>query len=696
MTLHSKLSSETRSNGFSENGNTGNKFGRGIEFREGAPMQLLRYEVDNGKFGKIVLNQEALDVLKRIREPLAIISVVGSYRRGKSWFANVLHGRHDGFDLGAKVEGCTRGIYMWSPPFTITSKQSDGSTIQKRVIVFDSEGIDDPKQDQNWATKLFILCLASSSTFIYNINGIVGRDDIGKLYLMTDLSKFIQEPEDGDFLPRLVILLRDFTLENPDSFKDYFLEKLQNVNPEAAAGIGRFFYDFNVYGLPHPGCKRKMLQHLEDAQTDELDEEFVDEVENTVKEIYSQLPLKYIGSSTMKGTAFVKFLQDIVERMNSSETSTLLSIPSEYESIIQFVAQEAIKESTILYQERMDVLNEEGKLPMLWEDFGEIHEDCMSDVNKLFFEKVIGSPTQMESFIGRLNEDINKCKEVFLKKNSEELTIHNEHIAKTFWEKYVKSGLTHENLFESTDKFQEALENFELAFEKTMMKSPEAAKVIASYMQDQYPTAIDYMTQLGKMNAELAKAMIAKEEAERLRLESIAREEEFRMEMEGQKREREETERLFKIKMLELETNIEEQQRAHEDMKYRLIEERERVVEKYNQKMDEMQEAMVAQQKLNDDSNKNLLDEQQRQFEQIQRSAEDKNRRLIDELSKKLSEEKEKAIENQNQFYQKHLSEQIKATQKQTEAILETMKRENNDLRQRISDSTTSGPCLIS
>ena len=121
---------------------------------------------------------------------------------------------------------------MWSPPFELASKQSNGETIQKRVIVLDSEGIDDPKQDQNWATKLFILCLALSSTFVYNINGIVGRDDVGKLYLMSDLTKFIQESENGDFLPRLVILLRDFTLENPESFKDYFLEKLNNVNPD--------------------------------------------------------------------------------------------------------------------------------------------------------------------------------------------------------------------------------------------------------------------------------------------------------------------------------------------------------------------------------------------------------------------------------------------------------------------------------
>ncbi|RIA95361.1 guanylate-binding protein [Glomus cerebriforme] len=226
------LSDQLSSNEKSDNGKTGNKFGRGIEFREGAPIQLLKYseKSENGKFGQIVLNSEALNIFREICEPLAIISVVGSFRRGKSWFANVLHGRHDGFDLGAKVEGCTRGIYMWSPPFKLTSKQSDGKIIQKRVIVLDSEGIDDPVQDENWATKLFILCLVISSTFIYNINGIVGRDDIGKLHLMTDLSKFIQEPEGGDFLPRLVILLRDFNLENPGNFKDYFLKQMNNIN----------------------------------------------------------------------------------------------------------------------------------------------------------------------------------------------------------------------------------------------------------------------------------------------------------------------------------------------------------------------------------------------------------------------------------------------------------------------------------
>ena len=59
------------------NNMTGNGFGKGIKFHEGAPIQLLKYKEGskNDDFGKIVLNPEALHILKAINEPLSIISV---------------------------------------------------------------------------------------------------------------------------------------------------------------------------------------------------------------------------------------------------------------------------------------------------------------------------------------------------------------------------------------------------------------------------------------------------------------------------------------------------------------------------------------------------------------------------------------------------------------------------------------------
>jgi guanylate-binding protein 1/3/4/7 len=197
-----------------------------------------------------------------------------------------------------------------------------------------------------------------------------------------------------------------------------------------------------------------MLQHMENAITDELDEDFVNEVEIAVKAIYSQLPLKFIGSSTMNGTTFVKFLQNVVKRMNNSETSTLLSIPSEYESVIQFFAQEAVNETVRKYKERMDIMtNEKGKLPILWEEFEGMHNECILEINKSFFEKIIGSPMR---FAKQLNEELSKIKEEFMETNSKKLTIHNEKIAKESWARNVEIGLTREKIssFKVVSKYE--------------------------------------------------------------------------------------------------------------------------------------------------------------------------------------------------------------------------------------------------
>ena len=89
----------------------GNTFGHGIPSREGSPIQLVRYEKNSSDdFGKINVVPEALKILQRIKEPVAVVAVgkyqfplmlvekltkkltlmlfkylVGSYRRGKSW-----------------------------------------------------------------------------------------------------------------------------------------------------------------------------------------------------------------------------------------------------------------------------------------------------------------------------------------------------------------------------------------------------------------------------------------------------------------------------------------------------------------------------------------------------------------------------------------------------------------------------------
>ncbi|CAG8517016.1 4553_t:CDS:2 [Rhizophagus irregularis] len=501
-----------------------NVFGEGIPFREGIPIQLLNYvenEKDRNEFGEIIFNEEALDIIRGIDGPVAIISVVGSYRRGKSWFANVLHGRHDGFMLGSTVDRCTQGIYMWSKPFDYQGK---------RMIVLDCEGIDDPKQNQQWATKLFVLCLAISSTFIYNLNGVVGKDDIGKLFLMTDLTKFIVPPPDYKFLPKLVVLLRDFMLKNPDDFKDYFLDRLNSVNEQATEGVKKYFSDFDVFGIPIPMADRNQLQILDKLPTASLQPEFVTEVTHAVNNVLSTSTPKYIGSCTMTGVSFTKFLQDCVEKLN--DTSIMqLSIPSEYDSVVEYVAQRSIKECVQMYTLNMNKkLNKDKERSddslhvdvFNWKAFNEIHMEIFSQVEKEFFKRIIGDSIQIRQYENELNNSINEQFEKFRKSNSEALYEYNMELAKKLWENNVKVRLSAENFFKDQEEFDDAIAIFEREVIDTLIEDcPETERVMAKIKSDEYQDAIATLKSIGILKNELAEQIKSHEEIKRHLLNKI-------------------------------------------------------------------------------------------------------------------------------------------------------------------------------
>ncbi|RIA95362.1 hypothetical protein C1645_757661 [Glomus cerebriforme] len=128
-----------------------------------------------------------------------------------------------------------------------------------------------------------------------------------------------------------------------------------------------------------------------------------------------------------------------------------------------------------------------------------------------------------------------------------------------------------------------------------MKKSPEATKIIALYKQNQYPPAIDHISQL---SAELtAETMHAKEEANRLQLEALAREEILYLEIEALKREREEYVKNAKNKISELLTNI-EQQKISQEMKQRFIEEKDHAIEEYRHKFEEIEKMIENDKKI--------------------------------------------------------------------------------------------------
>ncbi|RIA89264.1 guanylate-binding protein [Glomus cerebriforme] len=540
----------------------GNVFGEGIPFREGSPIQLLKYvenENNRNDYGEMEFNESALDIIRKIDGPVAIIAIVGSYRRGKSWFANVLHGRHDGFMLGSTVERCTQGIYMWNKPFDYEGK---------KMIILDCEGIDDPKQNQQWATKLFVLCLAISSTFVYNLNGVVGKDDIGKLFLMTDLTKFIAPPSDYKFLPKMVVLLRDFMLEDPDNFKDYFLERLNYVNEEATEGIKKYFSDFEVFGIPIPMADRNQLQNLDKLSTSNLQSEFVTRVTRAVNNILSTSTPKYIESCTMSGLSFTKFLQDCVEKLNDT-SNFQLSIPSEYESVIEYIAQRTIRDCIQIYTSNMklkldsDIGSNDDTIHVNlynWELFNDIHLEIFTHVEKEFFQRIIGNETQIREYENELNKLIKEQFEGFHKSNSEALYEYNMKLARKLWNDNVKVRLSSDNFFQNQDEFDDAIAIFEREVADTLIKDcPESERIMAKFKSNEYCDAIATLKSIGVLKNELAEQIKSMQESEQQYLEVSAIEKEWEIKMEKLTNEYEQIKQHFLNKIKEKEENIEQQ-----------------------------------------------------------------------------------------------------------------------------------------
>ncbi|KAG7459001.1 hypothetical protein MATL_G00226550 [Megalops atlanticus] len=67
---------------------------RGLMDRGPVAMDRPVCFIDNTSNGELQVNQEALDILSSIKQPVVVVSIVGMYRTGKSYLMNRLAGKH--------------------------------------------------------------------------------------------------------------------------------------------------------------------------------------------------------------------------------------------------------------------------------------------------------------------------------------------------------------------------------------------------------------------------------------------------------------------------------------------------------------------------------------------------------------------------------------------------------------------------
>ena len=137
---------------------------------------ILPFSTDReGELPRLHVNEEALEVLGEVRKPVAVLSVCGPYRTGKSYLLSRLLGRPGTFQLGHSMDACTRGIWL-----STTALECEDHLL----LLLDTEGIGSVargKESSEYLLKLLVVTVLLSSTLLYNSSDVPQASDLEQM-----------------------------------------------------------------------------------------------------------------------------------------------------------------------------------------------------------------------------------------------------------------------------------------------------------------------------------------------------------------------------------------------------------------------------------------------------------------------------------------------------------------------------------
>ncbi|KFV54792.1 Interferon-induced guanylate-binding protein 1, partial [Gavia stellata] len=302
--------------------------------------------IENTPARGLVVQEEALQVLSEVTQPVVVVAITGLYRTGKSYLMNRLACQRKGFSLGSSVQSHTKGIWMWCVPHPC----KPGHTL----VLLDTEGLGDvEKGDTKNDTWIFVLSVLLCSTLIYNSRGTIDQQAMEQLHYVVKLTEHIKlkaapkkskdELEDSEkfvlFFPAFVWAVRDFTLQlemngkevSDDEYLENALKLKAGSSPEIQCYnqprecIRRFFPDRKCFVFDQPATKRNLVC-LEELQDNELDPDFQQQVEKFCSHIWeNSAPKTILGSRVITGNMLGKLAATYVEAIQSGAVPCLES-----------------------------------------------------------------------------------------------------------------------------------------------------------------------------------------------------------------------------------------------------------------------------------------------------------------------------------------------------------------------------------
>ncbi|XP_021018118.1 guanylate-binding protein 6-like isoform X1 [Mus caroli] len=378
------------------------------------------------------VNQEAIDILDKISQPVVVVAIVGLYRTGKSYLMNRLAGQNHGFPLGSTVQSQTKGIWMWCVPHPTKPEHT--------LVLLDTEGLGDvekgdPKND-SW---IFALSVLLSSTLIYNSMSTINHQALEQLHYVTELTELIRaksspnphgiknSTEFVSFFPDFVWTVRDFTLElklngeeiTSNDYLENALKLIPGNNPRIQASnlarecIRRFFPNRKCFVFDRPTHDIELLQKLETISEDQLDPKFQERTKAFVSYIFTYAKIKTLSEGIkVTGNGLGTLVTTYVDAINSGAVPCLDDAVT---TLAQHENSVAVQKAVNHYSEQMA---QRLRLPTdTLQELRDVHAACEKEAIAVFMEHSFKDENQQ--FLKKLVELICWKNGLFLLKNEE-------------------------------------------------------------------------------------------------------------------------------------------------------------------------------------------------------------------------------------------------------------------------------------
>ena len=454
------------------------------------PIEFIK--IDNE--GKCELTEEAEQMLSKINSNLAVICIAGIYRSGKSYLLNRLLGRQDGFEIGPNITSCTKGLWIWGNTIKLKNKNTE-------VLIIDTEGLASAFEDRNESIDMVIFCLSLllSSLFIYNSMKNIDESAIENLALVLNFAKKIQSKfnEVNDYannFPSFLWVLRDFALElidnqgNKVTTKQYLENALKEENINLISNnsynkgileemnkkndirktLKLFFRERDCFTLVRPVYEEKKLKIIDQLPVEELRPEFLNQMNILVKKIFDNIRPKSVNGGFMNGPVFLNLVKMYINSLNSDN---LPDINTSWKIVIDSQLKTAFDTSIDYYMNEMDNLDYKSYFTMdqLYKRHYELREKAMSYIME-FSNMNIPSNTFVDN-INNLDKKINdEFMNNYIPKWNEACKTHCETLYTKLIEEYKKSPELNEifaclNAIEEILKFIEQSDTNEKKYE---------------------------------------------------------------------------------------------------------------------------------------------------------------------------------------------------------------------------------------